>query len=428
MLAAMIVAAASSLAAHTAPASAAATASADDTARFLAGMPPSDGSSLKTYTNEGFWKLHARVFDSTWDGLEKRQLSKIRTLVAKHFNDPKPTLFYTFSGPDFLYADAFFPTAETYVMAGLEPPGAIPNLNKFSKKELANALGELRGSLSSVLSYSFFRTKSMRIDFGKARMNGTVPVLMAFLARSGKTVYDVSLIDLDETGAVHPAEEKIANAKSKGVKIVFSDNTGKKRTLYYFSTDLSNDGIKTSGFLAFAGKLGSADAFIKSASYLMHEDKFSTIREFLLANSSSILEDDSGIPIRYFAQGWRLQPFGRYVGPIPLFRGQNQPALNRVFSKDRATPIDFGIGYRWRPMESNLLLAVKDSAANAPELSPENAAAEREKNRKSDRSAVEGKRVKEARADIPKREPRTPRKRKQQAAPVGSQMFLFEQP
>nr|HML28485.1 hypothetical protein [Hyphomicrobium sp.] len=69
-----------------------------------------------------------------------------------------------FSGPDFLYADAFFPSATTYVMAGLEPPGEIPDLRKYSRSQIAGALRDLRDSLSSVLSYSFFQTKFMRID------------------------------------------------------------------------------------------------------------------------------------------------------------------------------------------------------------------------------------------------------------------------
>jgi hypothetical protein len=337
-------------------------------ARVLAGMAPPAGSPLATLANDAFWKQHARTFDDAWEGLEKRQLTKIRALVANHLTNPQHVLFYMFSGPDFLYADAFFPSADTYVMSGLEPTGPVPDLTKLSPRELAGALGELRSSLNSVLSYSFFRTKAMRIELNEGRMTGTLPILMVFLARSGKTIYDVSLFDLQSDGTIHPAEDKIANPTATGVKIVFSDNVGKKRTLYYFSTDVSDGGIKTSGFLAFCSKLGNGDSFVKSASYLMHYDNFSTIRNFLLTHSMTLLQDDSGVPVRFLAQGWRLHPFGRYVGPIPLFAGQSQRALYRVFGKNRTTPIDFGIGYRWRPMESNLLLATKDDSATAIEV------------------------------------------------------------
>jgi hypothetical protein len=84
------------------------------------------------------------------------------------------------------------------------------------------------------------------------------------------------------------------------------------------------------------------------------------VREFLLAHSATILQDDTGIPVRFFKPGdWELRPFGRYLGPIPLFGGRYQRQLSDIFRSQRAKPIPFGVGYRWRPNESNLLLAVR---------------------------------------------------------------------
>ena len=135
---------------------------------------------------------------------------------------------------------------------------------------------------------------------------------------------------------------------------------GKPQTLYYFRTDISDDGLKKSGFLKFAGSLGKGDSFIKSASYLPHADSFSKIRDFLLSQSQSIVQDDSGIPLRFFKpEEWRLRPFGNYLGPIGEFPGRYQKGLNDLFHKAKAPRLDFGVGYRWRPNELNLLLAEK---------------------------------------------------------------------
>jgi hypothetical protein len=106
------------------------------------------------------------------------------------------------------------------------------------------------------------------------------------------------------------------------------------------------------------------------------------VREFLLANSAMMVQDDSGIPLGYYdTKRWDLQPFGRYLGPIGVFPGRYQPKYSVLFQKSR--PIDFGIGYRWRSHESNLLLAVKTSGDSGPEARPapgeqgaENAASE----------------------------------------------------
>jgi hypothetical protein len=119
--------------------------------------------------------------------------------------------------------------------------------------------------------------------------------------------------------------------------------------------------VPTSGFLKFCEKLGPADSLLKSASYLMHSGGFTKIRDFLVANSASILEDDSGIPLAYFdAKKWQLRPFGRYITPLGIFPNTYQPRLQELFRT--ATPIDFGYGYRWRRNESNLLLAVRTDA------------------------------------------------------------------
>jgi hypothetical protein len=97
---------------------------------------------------------------------------------------------------------------------------------------------------------------------------------------------------------------------------------------------------------------------VKSASYLLHNPGFAKVREFLQANSAVIAQDDTGIPLAHYdPRKWDLQPFGRYVGPIPTFRGMYQAKYATLFEHSR--PIDFGIGYRWRPNQSNLLLAIK---------------------------------------------------------------------
>ena len=52
-------------------------------------------------------------------------LKTIRAWSDAHLAAPKPTMFYMFSGPDFIYADAFYSKATTYVLSALEPPGAV---------------------------------------------------------------------------------------------------------------------------------------------------------------------------------------------------------------------------------------------------------------------------------------------------------------
>ena len=366
-----------------APAWSAETATFNDTARFLAGLLPSPDSPLSPLTKDAAWQQHARYFDTIFTREENAHLSKVRAFSKEFLTDQHETTLYMFSGPDFLYATSFFPNASTYVLAGLEPAGDIPQLTNLSRGTVYASLRNLEVSMSSLLSVSFFITNKMRTQLHEGPVYGTLPVLLVFMARTGKTIHDVSLVALDGDGSFIKADESaatgadakktargLARSAAPGVKIVFSDGDGPKQTLYYFSTNLSDGSVERSGLMPFVDKLPPADAFIKSASYLLHSGSFSKVRGMILNHSATILEDDSGIPLAYFdAKKWKLQPFGRYVGPLNIFGRAYQPGMSQLFQ--RATPLNFGIGYRFRTNESNLLLAQRSAAQTSDqELTP----------------------------------------------------------
>ncbi len=340
------------------PARAADAATADDTARFLAGMPPSAASPLTPLTKDPSWQQHAKFFDYAFGQLEQRQLSKIRAWGDVNLAAPRPTMFYMFSGPDFLYADAFYQKATTYVLSALEPVGSVPDLTTLPRGGIGAALYHVEQSLGSILSFSFFITKEMKADLRAGQVSGTLPLLYVFLARSGKTIREVGPVALDDKGAAYFANENPGGNATRGVRIIYAGSDGAPKTLYYFSTDLSNSGVRSSGFLKFCETLAPGNSLIKSASYLLHSRNFTTVRDFLLANSTTIIQDDSGIPLAgYDPKQWRFFPFGRYAGPIAKFPAAYQPKYAELFR--RSQPMDFGIGYRWRTHESNLLLSVK---------------------------------------------------------------------
>jgi len=189
------------------PARAADAVTANDTALFLAGMMPSADSPLMPLTRDPSWQRHAKFFDAAFAQLEQRQLSKIRAWAAANLAAPKPVVFYMFSGPDFLYADAFYSKATTYVLSALEPPGSVPDLTKLPRGEVGAALYDVERSMGSILSFSFFITKQMKVDLRAGELSGTLPILYVFLARSGKTIREVSPVALDDKGAAYGAGE-----------------------------------------------------------------------------------------------------------------------------------------------------------------------------------------------------------------------------
>jgi hypothetical protein len=360
---------------------------ADDTARFLAGLQPSSNSPIAVLTKDSAWLSHARYFDGMFAREESAHLSKVREFSKEYLTKKHDTMLYMFSGPDFLYANSFFPNASIYVLAGLEPVGEIPDLTGLSSWAVDEELRNLESSMGSLFSFSFFITSKMKTQLHEGPVYGTLPVLYVFLARTGKTIHDVTFGRLDEQGVFQIADNRDAtNVGTKKpvetsprngapvVEIVFSEGNGPKQALYYFSTNLADGSFEQSGFAAFLTKLGPADSFIKSASYLLHRAHFASVRKFLLDNSATILQDDSGIPVTFFdPRKWQLQAFGRYAGPISMFANFYQPRMADLFQG--ASPIEFGIGYRWRKNESNLILAEKGSSPTSDEQLAPNAVA-----------------------------------------------------
>jgi hypothetical protein len=342
----------------------------DDTARFLAGLRPSPNSPLFTLTKSPVWQAHSDLFDKLFELKDRASLSKIRAFATNEIPQTDRPLIYFFSGPDFLYANAFFPDAAIYVLIGLEPAGDVPRIEGLNPRALEYTLHSTERSLSSILSLSFFKTNDMRGQLSAGPVFGTFPLLYVFLARAGKTVSEAERIVLDQDGNVKQANSEIKSGEgreasqdgARGLRIVFSDKNHSPQILYYFSGDVSNDGLRKSGLVKFCEKLGQTNAFFKSASYLLHRDRYSDLREFILKQSTLVLQDDSGIPISYFDPSqWKLRAFGNYVGPIPLFRNRYQASLAHLFRAGNIKAIDFGVGYQWRRNTSNLLLAIKNA-------------------------------------------------------------------
>jgi hypothetical protein len=331
-----------------------------DAARFLAGLPVAENSSLAGLTHTAHWQAHAAAMNSAFATLDRRQLSNIR-IWRSDFLAPvsaaSKTCVYYFGGPDFLYADAFFPDCTTYIQVGLESVNSMPDLLTVQPAALESTLENIQISLNTILQFSFFKTKDMREDFGRGELQGVVPILFVFLARTGKVIESVEYVSLDRGGQLTKA-----GSAPHGVKIAFLDPAnGIEKVLYFFSTDLSNDGLKSNpAVLRFTEQQGQANCFLKAASYLMHEGHFDTVRSFLLSDSLTIVEDDSGIPVKYLAPDkWTLRFFGSYTAPINLFKQYYQPDLRQLYETSSPKTLTFSFGYQWNRHNSSLILAVR---------------------------------------------------------------------
>ncbi|HEY3450402.1 MAG TPA: hypothetical protein VGK67_28870 [Myxococcales bacterium] len=345
----------------------------DDQARFLAGLPVPEGSPLYGLQQTKFWKAYAKKFDADWDKLHKERLDAMGDWAAKVLApkiDPKAPVYYLFGGPDFLSVPVLYPEAPLYILGGLEPVGRMPpSLRAMGAAALEEDMRNLRSSLNSIIRLSFFKTNDMREDLVRTELRGVVPLLLVLAARADAKVLEYTRAEITDTGELKDlgATEKCVGVPGARLKIQRNGSSATQEVLY-FKHDVSDPVIKAGpGFLAFFKKHAPANTFLKAASFLLHRPKqFGLTRDFLVENSKSILQDDSGLSFDLLAKGpFELILYGKYLRPRPPFTNRIQPDMTEAFNKGPVEPLPFLTGYR-KTGESNLVLAISKSKAPAP--------------------------------------------------------------
>lgn len=339
---------------------------ANDVARFLAGMPGTPGSPYAEMEATEAWKEHRRVVDAAWHEAENELLPGFRKFQKDELSDSSlqtATVFYPFSGPDSLTATLYFPHNPLYVMVALEPAGTLTTPQQIAKKDLPGYLSAIRETTASELGRSFFITRQMDRQFRGQVTDGLLVPILQLLVRTGHTVAGFRYVRLDETGQVidrAPNYKASTRYGNKGVEIEFqSDADASVHHLFYFSVNLSNDRLReNTPFQQYLSRLTGTVSMLKATSYMPHQAGFSMIRDALIANSQAILQDDSGLPFKKFSpEHWKVQLYGDYNQPYGSFRWLEQQDLRDAYKTAGPKPLPMHVGYGYRRITSNLLLA-----------------------------------------------------------------------
>ena len=363
-------------------------------ARFIAGMAVPQ-SALASLQSQPAWAEYSRFFDRSWRNLNKRLLIPERSWSERELGaaaSSNSTVFYPFSGPDFANVYAFFPRARTYVLVAMEPLGEIPKFAAMNDGEFKSYFQSMKNSLHDLLNINYFMTSHMDAQLEGTEIKGVLPVLLFMLARNNAQVLDVRYWTMGLDGRVRDFPALGTTAREfpalgatdvdlnniQGIRIAF-DVAGTEenhpQTLYYFRLNLYNQAFdRNRHFLSLLRRMAPFTTFMKSASYVTFDTQVSTARQFMLDQSRYIVQEDSGIPLKYFEPSlWSLQFYGRYVRPISAFSQQYQEALASIYKADKKIkPLPFGFGYFYNPGEANLMFAERRSKDRGRDEAPFN--------------------------------------------------------
>ena len=344
----------------------------NDTARFLAGMQPSAGAPLAALTQDHAWQQHARRFDAVFGNIDSRRLQEYPGVVKReaHLAQPGAVLHVQRAGlplrqrvlPERVHLRDERPRADR--------PDSRSN-QTVPRVRSSRALARHRGVAALDPGLQLFpaprrcaRARSPPASAARFRSSTcSLPApekLFATYRSSGSTRRD------RRSPTMHRCLR--TQARRAAPRSCSPAPTGAKRRSTISAPTSPMTASRRAALRRFCERLGAGDAFrqerVLPACTSSH---FSDVRNFLLARSRVVLQDDSGVPVSLFESGsWQLRPFGHYSGPIGLFAGKYQPKLAHLFDRGRVNSINFGVGYHWRPRSSNLMIAAR-TAASAPD-------------------------------------------------------------
>jgi hypothetical protein len=357
------------------PVSSAAVAAVDpnltDAARLLAGLAPSPAGRLATVAAKPEWQKWRQEFDREWTLATRDRFAQIadwRDRELKNVVGGCSTLMYPFSGPDILNAWLLFPDCERYILFGLEQPGSLPALDHLSAERLSRLLDETRHALNTLLARNYFITKNMLSDTAAEELRGTLPLMAVFLVRLNAQLISARDMEIAEDGQLRPRRPtSTEHPVARAIELVVARPGHPPQTVVYFRAQAEDKAIDgRPGVRPYLDRQGPFVTFLKSASYLLHGSEFTKVRDVLLKRSRVILQDDSGIPLRFLpAPAWTVTFYGKYSKPVKDFNYGYQADMEKAYASDpHIKPLPFSFGYHWSDGGASVLLAVKAGPAS----------------------------------------------------------------
>lgn len=303
------------------------------------------------------YQKHVQQVRETLEQLQRTKLAPIADFGMQQLREAQEARFllYPFAGGDVLYADAFFPAADTILMFGLEPVGTLFVPGEETEAKRVAYLTSLRAATSTSNRLGFFVTNRMKDDFRGDLLNGVIHPMLYYLAWQG---FDVVRIEPIGGDSLAPPSARIP-----GVRLVVrKPGRSAERVIEYLRVDVSDGAVeRDDAILQRIASRPGAHVYLKAGSYLLHMPKFTRIRDAMLQKAAGVLQDDSGFRFASLDERFeQIRVFGTYERTIDLFTWAIQPALQRKYAETpNVAPIPFRIGYAAQIGSSNLQYATK---------------------------------------------------------------------
>jgi hypothetical protein len=321
----------------------------DQTAKTLGGLDVEamKGDAARAKLLSAFAKTASETWGKYEATIAKPMTAWAATAVPQASGD---TVFYPFSGPDLPTAVQLYPKASRYVLVAIQNAGPMPDLKGMPEKAFNKAMGVFKRGWVDFSRRGFFRTEDLKADTAKGGpLTGVTPVLLAFASRLGFTVTDAQPIRVRGDGSeleTHPGD-RAAFDTWKSIRLHVRRADGSTAVVDYVQTDLSDAGLEKHGNVrGWLATVARGRIMTKAASHLMQKSFFSKIKDIVVQNGRSIVQDETGLEYKDLLKGYQATLYGRFQKVHRLFPGEPQTALAAAYRDGKdIKPLPFKYGY-----------------------------------------------------------------------------------
>jgi hypothetical protein len=313
---------------------------------------------------------HCEEMTKRYEALDKRYLKP----AAEFFATVRPaglptTVVYPFGGGDLLGALVTFPDAKEITTISLEHSGDPTRLANLDKAKLKQALANYRDASAGLLTLHDSTSENMR-KLERGGIPGQLSFHLTGMAVMGYEPVSLKFFQLQPDGKLHYLTQaeidalasKVAKkVKEKWVDTDFSEAFNHMELTFrkagdakaplivhrHFAANLSNKPFETSGLEKHLVAKGKVSAMTKAASYLIWDDGFTKIRDYLLANMVWMASDSTGIAPYYAKKaGFTQTTYGVFKGAFLEEANKSVSAsMVKLWESQPARKLPFRYGY-----------------------------------------------------------------------------------
>ena len=310
---------------------------------LLAGQQPVTGLPA-AIAQSPRWLSFAKEVSANWARYSQKIADPMSQWALAELPVTPDTVFYPFSGPDFVTVRQLFPTAKRYVMMAMQNAERPLDLANIAPELLEPSLGVLTSAWQHFGEHGFYVTEYLEKYLYSTRANiGASTFIVSFLSLQGFEIERIVPIQVAADGTLQ--ELALDTPRWRSVRIQASKQ-GQPIIVDYLKIDLSNAGLQAAPEnLKLISALTKNPVLFKAASHLPQNVGFSVIANQVLENSPLVVQDETGLKYTNLIQAHQVALFGKFVVAHHAFQSYHGDLAKAFAKRDDIKPLNFRFGY-----------------------------------------------------------------------------------